>query len=99
MAAASFAKDQESLLQATAALAQTKARIAIYGTQSAVAALARFEETDLNLKHQGARTAFVTLATYMRESDPASLTDLRLVLLGAEPAEAPLNRPLRGSPQ
>lgn len=98
--AVGFAKDPESALQARAALAQTKARIAIYGIQSAVAALARFEETDCNLKHPGARAAFVSLATCMRESDPASPTDLRLVLLGAEPAEALPNKPLQsGSPQ
>ena len=99
--AVGFAKDSDSLLQARAALAQTKARIAIYGTQSVVDALARFEETDCNLKHQGARTAFVSIATCMRESDPASQTDLRLVLLGAEPAQALPNMPLQqpGSPQ
>jgi hypothetical protein len=97
VAAVGFAKDRESILQARAALAQTKARIAIYGTQSAVAALARFEETDCNLKHQSACAAFVTLATCMRESDPVSPTDLRLVLLGAESAEVLPNRPLQQS--
>jgi len=62
--------------------ADAKARMAVYGTSRAIAALARFEEVGPVLNTPSAKGVFAELVTAMREGDSPSQADLELVLFG-----------------
>ena len=70
---------QTALLEA----ADAKARMAVYGTSSAISALARFEEAGPSLDNEQSIACFVALAGAMRQSRSAAKDkDLRLILFG-----------------
>lgn len=89
------AKDPESSWDARTAVADAKARIAVYGDARVVVALARFEQEGAFLVEEGAMSAFVALASAMREHEPATGADLRLILLGPTDEKALPNSPLQ----
>ena len=62
--------------------ADAKARMAVYGTSRAIAALARFEEVGPVLNTPSAKGVSAGLVTAMREGDSPSQADLELVLFG-----------------
>jgi hypothetical protein len=67
---------------ARAEAADVKARMAVYGTAQAIAALARFEEIGPVLDTPLRKGVFAALVTAMRDGDSPSQTDLELVLFG-----------------
>jgi hypothetical protein len=67
---------------ANAEAADAKARMAVYGTPQAIAALARFEETGAVLDTPNAKGVFAALVTAMREGESPSQKDLELILFG-----------------
>lgn len=83
-------RTSQSAEAAMQAAADAKARIAIYGTKSAIAALAKFEDTGANLRTEEGVRRFVDVAASMRRAD-ASSADLRLVLFG--PNSSPVDKP------
>lgn len=72
----------DSARSAMVEAADAKARLAVYGTPSVIAALARFEEVGAVLDNPSAIGAFVALVGAMRQKDAAKPGDLRLVLFG-----------------
>ncbi|MBS1842317.1 MAG: hypothetical protein JST77_15900 [Acidobacteria bacterium] len=81
---AAHALSADSGRQARADAADAKARIAVYGTSQAIAALARFEETGAVLDNVKSKSVFAALVTAMRNGDSPSQMELELVLFGAE---------------
>ena len=79
---AAYASSNESARQALTEAADAKARIAVYGTSQAIAALARFEETGAVLDNIKSKGVFAALVKAMRDGDSPSLADLDLVLFG-----------------
>lgn len=79
---AAHASSPDSGRQAMAEAADAKARIAVYGTSRAIAALARFEEIGPVLDTPRSQGVFAALVTAMREGDSPSQADLELVLFG-----------------
>jgi hypothetical protein len=80
-AAHAASPDAERLAKAEAA--DAKARLAVYGASSVIAALARFEEIGPVLVGPRAHGAFVALVGAMRGKESAAQAeDLRLVLFG-----------------
>ena len=69
---------------ARAEAADAKARMSVYGTSRAIAALARFEEVGPVLDTPNAKGVFAALVTAMRDGDSPSQTDLELVLFGKQ---------------
>jgi len=69
---------------ARAEAADAKARMSVYGTSRAIAALARFEEVGPVLDTPNAKGMFAALVRAMRDSDSPSQTDLELVLFGKQ---------------
>jgi|SRR5580700_2758117 coenzyme F420-reducing hydrogenase beta subunit len=67
---------------ARAEAADAKARMAVYGTPKAIAALARFEEIGPVLDSPRSKGVFTALVTAMRDGESPSQTDLELVLFG-----------------
>ena len=80
--AVATAKDREERRIALAPLTDAKTRIAVYGGSDVVAALARFEQAGPSLIEGPGLMAFTELASAMREGEPSSTDDLRLVLFG-----------------
>lgn len=84
VAAAGHLLSDEDLRQAHREVADSKARIAVYGTSEVVQAMARFEETGAILYGQAGRATFVALVSAMRPSGAAvAQRDLELLLLGS----------------
>ena len=69
---------------ARAEAADAKARMSVYGTSRAIAALARFEEVGAVLDTPNAMGVFAALVTAMRDGDSPSQADLKLVLFGKQ---------------
>ncbi len=67
---------------ARAEAADAKARMSVYGTSKAIAALARFEEIGPVLDSPKAKSVFADLVTAMRDGDSPSQADLELILFG-----------------
>ncbi|HEX9296303.1 MAG TPA: hypothetical protein VF881_10720 [Polyangiaceae bacterium] len=78
------ANDVHARRDALVPLTDAKARIAVYGGSKVVAALARFEKVGPLLLGDSGMSAFVELASAMREGEPAIHQDLRLVLFGPD---------------
>jgi hypothetical protein len=70
---------------ATVEAADAKARLAVYGTSSVIAGLARFEKAGAVLDNPNAIDAFVALVGAMRQTDIAQAEDMKLVLFGNVP--------------
>jgi hypothetical protein len=81
-AAHSTSPDSGRLARAEAA--DAKARMSVYGTSRAIAALARFEEVGPVLDSPNAKGVFAALVTAMRDGDSPSQEDLELVLFGKQ---------------
>jgi hypothetical protein len=82
---AAYANSRDALVSAQAEAADAKARSAVYGTPSVIAALAKFEETGPNLDNPRAHSVFVSLVAAMRQKNRAAQADdLKLVLFGRE---------------
>ncbi len=79
---AAHALSPDSGRLARAEAADAKARIAVYGTSQAIAALARFEEIGPVLDNPRSKGVFAALVTAMRDGDSPPQTDLELVLFG-----------------
>jgi hypothetical protein len=90
------AKDSDAAWDARTALADAKARIAIYGTTSVLHAMSVFEATGAAIRGDEGRRAFVLLTAAMREAESADSADLQLILLGPDANEG-LPTPSSGS--
>jgi head-tail adaptor len=85
VAAAAHLRSDQDLRDAHRETADAKARIAVYGSNEVISALARFEESGAALGSAGSRTAFVALVTRMRSaSSSAQERDIEAVLFGTE---------------
>ena len=71
-----------AILSAQAEATDAKTRLAIYAPSEVIVALARFEEAGAVLNSPKAFEAFVSLVGAMRQRDPATGSDLKLVLFG-----------------
>lgn len=90
VAAAAHLRSDEDLRDAHRDAADAKARIAVYGSNEVISALARFEESGAALGSAGSRTAFVALVTRMRSTSPsAQERDIEAVLFGANQGGLP----------
>lgn len=81
---AAYALSPESARQALTEAADAKARMTVYGSSRAIAALARFEETGAVLDNAKSKSVFAALVKAMRDGDSPSQAELELVLFGAE---------------
>lgn len=63
--------------------ADAKTRLAVYGTSSVMAELAKFERAGAVLDNPTAIDAFVALVGAMRQKDSAEAEDMKHVLFGA----------------
>jgi len=79
---AAHASSPDSGRVARADAADAKARMAVYGTSKAIAALARFEEIGPVLDTPRSKGVFTALVAAMRDGDSPSQPDLELVLFG-----------------
>lgn len=80
---AAHAASPDAMRSARAEAADAKARIAVYGSSSVIAALARFEQAGAVLESPKALEAFVAVVGAMRENDRSvQAGDLKLVLFG-----------------
>lgn len=80
---AAHAVSPEAARSAKAEAADAKARLAVYGTPSVIAALARFEEAGAIIDSNDAEAVFIAIVGAMRnKADAAPADDLKLVLFG-----------------
>lgn len=84
VAASAHLTSDQDLVEALRLAANAKTRILVYGTNEAIAALAKYEATGPVLNNERSVAAFVALVSAMRSSKGAiSERDIKLVLLGA----------------
>lgn len=81
---AAHADSKTAILSAQAEATDAKTRLAVYGSSEVIAALARFEEAGAVLDNPKALETFISLVGAMRQRDPATGSDLRLVLFGKQ---------------
>ena len=78
-------RSDDELVAGRRALANAKARIAVYGSDTVIKALARFDQTDRVLDNENSAAAFVRLVSAMRPNHARTVEqDIRIALLGAD---------------